>query len=219
VEPDAILSDEEVDNLIFAPGFSTAAAVSDISGRGVGMDVVKQNITALRGVIEINSVMGEGATIKIYLPLTLAIIDGFLVTIGSSFFVIPQDRIIECIEMPHENVNSNYMDLRGEVLPLIRLASFFNIQCEPFKRENVVVVNSGGSKTGLVVDRLLGEYQTVIKPLGKLFTHVQGIGGSTILGGGEVALIVDVQVLVQYYAHREYQAQKSIPHFAGAQLV
>jgi len=180
------------------------------------MDVVKQNISALRGTIEINSSAGEGTTIRIHLPLTLAIIDGFLVGIGNSFFVIPQDRIEECVELPIDNLYSDYLDLRGEVLPFIRLGKFFNITREISRRQNIVVVNVGGTKVGLVVDRLLGEFQTVIKPLGKLFEHVQGIGGSTILGSGEVALIVDVQVLVQYYAQREHVAKKSIPQHAYA---
>lgn len=211
VQPGSNPSDKDVYALIFEPGFSTADKVSNLSGRGVGMDVVKQNITALRGSIEINSVAGEGTTIRIHLPLTLAIIDGFLVAVGNSFFVIPQDRIVECVELPSNTNRADYMNLRGEVLPFIRLGSMFNIKRDPFfKRENVVVVDSGGSKTGLVVDRLLGEFQTVIKPLGKLFNHVQGIGGSTILGSGEVALIVDVQVLVQHYAQREHIAPKAI---------
>jgi two-component system, chemotaxis family, sensor kinase CheA len=205
------LSDKDVFALIFEPGFSTADQVSNLSGRGVGMDVVKQNITALRGTIEVNSVAGEGTTIRIHLPLTLAIIDGFLVAVGNSYFVIPQDRIVECVELPTASIYSDYMDLRGEVLPFIRLGKFFNINREPSRRQNVVVVNSGGSKTGLIVDHLLGEFQTVIKPLGKLFNHVQGIGGSTILGSGEVALIIDVQVLTQYYTQREHAIQKAIP--------
>jgi len=216
VQPGVNLSDKDVYSLIFEPGFSTADQISNLSGRGVGMDVVKQNISALRGTIEINSSAGEGTTIRIHLPLTLAIIDGFLVGIGNSFFVIPQDRIEECVELPIDNLYSDYLDLRGEVLPFIRLGKFFNITREISRRQNIVVVNVGGTKVGLVVDRLLGEFQTVIKPLGKLFEHVKGIGGSTILGSGEVALIVDVQVLVQYYAQREHVAKKSIPQHAYA---
>lgn len=211
IQSGANLSDKDVFALIFEPGFSTADQISNLSGRGVGMDVVKQNITALRGTIEINSVAGEGTTMIIHLPLTLAIIDGFLVAVGNSYFVIPQDRIVECVELPTASLYAGYMDLRGEVLQFIRLGEFFNIKHELARRQNVVVVNSGGNKIGLVVDRLLGEFQTVIKPLGKLFEHVQGIGGSTILGSGEVALIVDVQVLVQYYAQWEHAAQKAMP--------
>jgi two-component system, chemotaxis family, sensor kinase CheA len=211
IQPGVSLSDKEIFSLIFEPGFSTAEKVSNLSGRGVGMDVVKQNISALRGTIEIDSLPGQGTTTRIHLPLTLAIIDGFLVAVGNSFFVIPQDRIVECVELPVTSIYTDYMDLRGEVLPFIRLGKFFNIKREPVRRENVVVVNSGGNKIGLVVDRLSGEFQTVIKPLGKLFEHVQGIGGSTILGSGEVALIVDVPVLTQYYAQREHNAQRAAP--------
>lgn len=216
IQPGANLSDKDIYGLIFEPGFSTADQISNLSGRGVGMDVVKQNITALRGTIEINSLPGEGTTTRIHLPLTLAIIDGFQVAVGNSYFVIPQDRIVECVELPTESFYADYMDLRGEVLPFIRLGKFFNIKREPSRRENVVVVNSGGSKTGIVVDRLLGEFQTVIKPLGKLFNHVQGIGGSTILGSGEVALIIDVQVLVQYYAQYKHVVPKAITQYAEA---
>jgi two-component system chemotaxis sensor kinase CheA len=204
VSAGASLSDKEIHALIFEPGFSTAEQVSNLSGRGVGMDVVKQNITALRGVIDIDSIPGEGTTLKIRLPLTLAIIDGFLVGVGEAFFVVPQDRIVECVELPSQNKQYGYMDLRGEVLPFIRLGSLFNIPREAAKRENVVVVDCAGNKTGLVVDRLIGEFQTVIKPLGTLFNHVQGIGGSTILGSGEVALIIDVPTLVGYYSQRAH---------------
>ena len=229
VQPGITPSDKDIYALIFEPGFSTAEQVSNLSGRGVGMDVVNQNITALRGTIDIDSVPGEGTSLKIRLPLTLAIIDGFLISIGHSFFVIPQDRIIECLEMPSTCNNYDYMDLRGEVLPFIRLGALFKLDThndtvadtaprnrEGSKRENVVVVEYAGSKTGLVVDQLLGEFQTVIKPLGKLFNHVQGIGGSTILGSGEVALIIDVPVLVRHYSQREQAALRAVPQYACA---
>lgn len=196
VPADAKLTDQEVYSLIFEPGFSTAAQISNLSGRGVGMDVVKRNVTDLRGSIEVESTLGVGTTMRIRLPLTLAIIDGFLVGVGKSSFVIPLDRVVECVELTDDNGNNDYMDLRGEVLPFIRLRNLFGINDQPPRRANVVVVDVAGAKTGLVVDRLLGEFQTVIKPLGKLFAHAQGLGGSTILGSGEVALILDVPVLV-----------------------
>ncbi|TPQ24668.1 chemotaxis protein CheA [Methylomonas sp. HW2-6] len=196
VSADAKLSDQEVYALIFEPGFSTAAQISNLSGRGVGMDVVKRNVTDLRGSIEVDSAIGVGTTMRIRLPLTLAIIDGFLVGVGKSSFVVPLDRVVECVELTNDTGHNDYMDLRGEVLPFIRLRSLFGINEQPPRRANVVVVDVAGAKTGLVVDRLLGEFQTVIKPLGKLFAHVQGLGGSTILGSGEVALILDVPVLV-----------------------
>jgi two-component system chemotaxis sensor kinase CheA len=201
VQADAKLSDHEIYALIFEPGFSTASQISNLSGRGVGMDVVKRNVTDLRGDIEVESRPGLGSTIRIRLPLTLAIIDGFLVGVGKSSYVIPLDRVVECLELSTDQNNRDYMDLREEVLPFIRLRELFNIRGEPPRRPNVVVVHAGGVKTGLVVDRLIGEFQTVIKPLGKLFGHVEGLGGSTILGSGEVALILDVPVLVSAFEH------------------
>ena len=197
------LTDKEIYALIFEPGFSTADQVSNLSGRGVGMDVVKRNVTSLRGSIEIDSEMGVGATIRIRLPLTLAIIDGFLVGVGKSSFVIPLDHIIECLELPADNDDQDYMDLRGEVLPFIRLRHLFEIEEPVPRRQNIVVVGYGESKTGLIVDRLMGEFQTVIKPLGKLFSHVRGIGGSTILGSGEVALILSIPALTLHYSGLE----------------
>ncbi|MCQ8182959.1 chemotaxis protein CheA [Methylomonas sp. SURF-1] len=210
VAADAKLTDQEVYALIFEPGFSTAAHISNLSGRGVGMDVVKRNVTDLRGSIEVDSTLGVGTTMRIRLPLTLAIIDGFLVGVGKSSFVIPLDRVVECVELTNDNGNNDYMDLRGEVLPFIRLRNLFCINDQPPRRANVVVVDVAGAKTGLVVDRLLGESQTVIKPLGKLFAHAQGLGGSTILGSGEVALILDVPVLVSSFEHKMQRHALSI---------
>lgn len=210
VAADAKLTDQEVYALIFEPGFSTAAQISNLSGRGVGMDVVKRNVTDLRGSIEVDSALGVGTTMRIRLPLTLAIIDGFLVGVGKSSFVIPLDRVVECVELTNDNGNNDYMDLRGEVLPFIRLRNLFCINDQPPRRANVVVVDVAGAKTGLVVDRLLGESQTVIKPLGKLFAHAQGLGGSTILGSGEVALILDVPVLVSSFEHKTQRHALSI---------
>lgn len=197
------LTDKEIYALIFEPGFSTADQVSNLSGRGVGMDVVKKNVASLRGSIEIDSELGVGATMRIRMPLTLAIIDGFLVGVGKSSFVIPLDQVVECVELPKECADRDYMDLRGEVLPFIRLRKMFEIEGAEPRRQNVVVISSGTNKTGLVVDRLMGEFQTVIKPLGKLFGHLQGIGGSTILGSGEVALILSVSSMTQYYSRME----------------
>lgn len=199
------LSDQEIYALIFEPGFSTADQVSNLSGRGVGMDVVKRNITELRGVIEIDSQQGVGSTIRIHLPLTLAIIDGFLAGVGETTYVIPLDRVVECVELPADD-SHDYMELRGEVLPFIRLGQLFRKQQSIPKRQNVIVVEHLGFKAGLVVDRLMGELQTVIKPLGKLFSHVQGVGGSTILGNGEVALIIDVATLLKQQEHNHLHA-------------
>jgi len=195
VEADARLSDQEVFALIFEPGFSTAEQVTNLSGRGVGMDVVKRNITALRGTVGIASQEGQGTTVTVRLPLTLAIIDGFLVNVGGAVFVVPLDMIEECIEHRAEP-GQDFSNLRGEVLPLVRLRDFLEIEAEPPRRESVVVVHSAGRRAGLVVDALLGEFQTVIKPLSRVFAQVRCISGSTILGSGEVALILDIAALL-----------------------
>ncbi len=209
VSPGQSLSDNEIYNLIFEAGFSTADQVTNLSGRGVGMDVVKRNIQALRGTVDIESMEGNGTTVRIRLPLTLAIIDGFLVGVGKSAFVVPLDMVLECIELSDADRKAadtrNYVNLRGEVLPFVRLRDQFEVNAAAGKRENVVVVQYGGQKAGFVVDELMGEFQTVIKPLGSVFRHLRGISGSTILGTGEVALILDVPALVQLAVASEGQ--------------
>ncbi|MDB6444860.1 two-component system, chemotaxis family, sensor kinase CheA [Pseudomonas sp. NFACC32-1] len=207
VAPGASPTDQEIYNLIFEPGFSTAQSVTNLSGRGVGMDVVKRNITLLRGTVDLDSQPGQGTVVRIRLPLTLAIINGFLVGIGQSTYVIPLDMVQECIELSEEDGvasrEQGYLDLRGEVLPLVYLRDHFNHEGPAARRQNVVVVRYADLKAGLVVDDLLGEFQTVIKPLGKLFGALRGISGSTILGSGAVALIVDVPALLTQIAQIE----------------
>jgi two-component system chemotaxis sensor kinase CheA len=211
VGPNQVLSDSEIFALIFEPGFSTAEKITNISGRGVGLDVVKRNITALRGSVEVESRAGQGSTFRIRLPLTLAIIDGFLVGVGKASYVIPLGTVVECLELSEkdraETLNHQYINLRGEVLPFVRLRDQFEVAEPGGKRENIVVVHYAGQKIGLVVDELMGEFQTVIKPLGSIFKHIKGIGGSTILGSGEVALILDVQSLVALATVQQNQAQ------------
>jgi two-component system chemotaxis sensor kinase CheA len=219
VEAGHHLSDEEVYALIFEPGFSTAEKVTNLSGRGVGLDVVKRNITALRGTVGLTSQEGVGTTVTVRLPLTLAIIDGFLVGLGKSVYAIPLDMIEECIAFSAEP-GHDYTNLRGEVLPFIRLRQLFGVAGVPAKSENIVVLKHGGQRVGLVVDTLLGEFQTVIKPLGKMFYQSECISGSTILGSGDVALILDVPTLVRRCvsdvqgfsasgSHRQAEIQKS----------
>jgi two-component system chemotaxis sensor kinase CheA len=199
-------SDKDILNLIFEPGFSTADQVSNLSGRGVGMDVVKRNITALRGSVSLESEVGQGTTVRIRLPLTLAIIDGFLIGVGKASYVIPLNMVEECIELaPQRGTETGYLDLRGEVLPILRLRDMFDVQEPGGNRENVVVVQYAGLRAGLVVDRLQGEFQTVIKPLGKVFGDAHGLGGFTILGSGAVALILDIPNLLG-------QVAKETPH-------
>jgi len=194
----AVLSDTEVAGLIFEPGFSTAEAVSNLSGRGVGMDVVRRNIDEMRGTIEVETEPGAGTTIRLRLPLTLAIIDGFRVEVAGASYVVPLEVVIECLDLAPflESEQNHLINLRGEVLPFLRLREVFQDPGERPARERVVVIQHGDLRAGIVVDRLLGELQTVIKPMGKLFYSLKGIGGSTILGSGEVALILDVTQLV-----------------------
>ncbi|NIJ79843.1 chemotaxis protein CheA [Xanthomonas cannabis] len=196
VEPGRQLSDREVFAMIFEPGFSTAEKVTNLSGRGVGMDVVKRNITALRGTVDIDSAAGVGTTISVRLPLTLAIINGFQVGVGKSVFVVPLDVVEECVEFTPDYA-SDYIDLRGSVLPYVRLRELFALGGKTPARESIVVIRQGAQRFGLVVDTLLGEWQTVIKPLSKVFAQVKGISGSSILGSGDVALILDVPSLLQ----------------------
>jgi two-component system chemotaxis sensor kinase CheA len=209
IQPGQSLSDAEIVNLIFEAGFSTVEKVTNLSGRGVGMDVVRKNITALRGTVHVETEPDAGSRFTIRLPLTLAIIDGFLTGVGKASYVIPLDMVVECIELAGTSEERDYLNLRGEVLPFVRLRELFEAPGEAPARENVVVVQYAGKKAGIVVDQLLGEFQTVIKPLGTLFRHMRGIGGSTILGSGEVALILDVQALVSRCAKAEEQLANS----------
>ncbi len=195
------LSDSEIYHLIFEAGFSTAESVTNLSGRGVGMDVVRRNIEGLRGTVNVDSTLNNGTIVSIRLPLTLAIIDGFLVRVGKSSYVIPLDMVNECIELEgnehKDDKDHGYISLRDEVLPFIRLRDFFDEPGEKSETESIVVVKYGSYKAGFVVDELLGELQTVIKPMGKILQNVKGISGATILGSGEVAVILDVPNLVQ----------------------
>lgn len=201
IPPDQALADHEVWQLIFLPGFSTAEAVTDISGRGVGMDVVKRNIEALRGTISLSSRIGEGTLTQIRLPLTLAMIDGFLTLVGGVHYVLPLASVAECIDVPPEHAKTDAarvagtFNLRGEVLPWLDLARFYGVEPTTLglgARRSVVVVRHGGQRVGLIVDRLLGEHQTVIKPLSGIFGHLKALAGSTILGSGDVALVLDI---------------------------
>jgi two-component system chemotaxis sensor kinase CheA len=201
VMPEQTLSDAEVNMLIFAPGFSTADKVTDISGRGVGMDVVKRNIEALRGSVQVRSRPGQGCTFEIRLPLTLAIIDGFMIGVGGSVYVIPLSYVRECLELPVDALGTEdrmdiHYDLRGEFLPCVRVRKVFHPEAKRPKRENIIVVSFGGMKAGIVADQLHGESQTVIKPLGNLFEQNRAISGATIMGNGDVALIIDVPKLI-----------------------
>jgi two-component system chemotaxis sensor kinase CheA len=197
VEPGIVPSDDDINMLIFEPGFSTAEQVTNLSGRGVGMDVVRRNIEALRGTLRLNSNPGKGLQVDIRLPLTLAIIDGFMVGVGASKFVLPLEAVVEVIESGGDHVRvdergRHCLELRGAVLPVVRLRTLYSVESELPERVSVVVVHSPRGKYGIEVEVLLGQNQTVIKPLGRLFKTLRGISGSSILGNGEVALILDV---------------------------
>lgn len=197
---DADLTDKEIFSLIFAPGFSTSAAVTSVSGRGVGMDVVKKTIDSLRGSVEVNSEKGEGTTVTLKLPLTLAIIEGLLVEIDSRYFILPLPMVHECVELTRldvERSNGNDIaNIRGEIVPYIRLRETFGIPGSRPDIEQIVVTEIDRERIGFVVDHVIGEHQTVIKSLGKVYRNVHGISGATVLGDGTVALIMDVARLV-----------------------
>jgi two-component system, chemotaxis family, sensor kinase CheA len=204
------LSDPEIYQLIFEPGFTTASHVSDMSGRGVGMDVVRRNIQALRGSVHATSQPGVGATVRIRLPLTLAIIEGFGVGVGDETYVIPVDQVIECVELPKEDYENARKDgvlqLRNEPLPFIYLKDHFGLPGGRGARQSVVVVQHETSRAGLAVNELYGATQTVIKPLPAIFKDVPGISGSAILGNGRVALILDVPALFRDFRLQEAHA-------------
>lgn len=159
------------------------------------MDVVRQNIEQLRGSVDIESSPGQGSTFRIQLPLTLAIIDGFQVAVGDADFVLPLDLVVECLEFSEQS-GSDVFNLRGQPLPYLRLADRFDIARKPSARECLVVVQCGEQRAGIVVDRFVGEIQAVIKPLGNLLSGMRGFSGSTILGDGSVALLLDIPALV-----------------------
>jgi two-component system, chemotaxis family, sensor kinase CheA len=202
VEPGTVPPDAEILRLIFAPGFSTAEKITNLSGRGVGMDVVRSNIEALRGNVQVHSTQGQGSRIEIRLPLTLAIIDGFLVGVGTSKFIFPLDAVVEVIEnrpaiSTVDGRGRGTVELRGQVLPVVGLRALYGLAPPEPERTSIVVLQSAGRRYGVQVDALLGQHQTVIKPMGRMFRSLRGMSGSSILGNGEVALIFDVHSLCQ----------------------
>lgn len=210
VAHDADVQEAALYNLVLLPGFSTARQVSDVSGRGVGMDVVKQAIDSLRGTIEIESRPGRGTTITLALPLTLAIIDGFLTRIEDEHFVIPMSLVDECVELREAQVESSsgrtLLNVRGELVPYVMLRERFGIAGKRPEIEQVVVTKVDGMRVGFVVDHIVGGHQTVIKNLGAMYKQVDGVSGATILGDGSVALILDVPKLVKGVAQDEERA-------------
>jgi two-component system chemotaxis sensor kinase CheA len=193
------MSRQDLWDLTLRPGFSTASQVTDLSGRGVGMDVVRRNVDSMRGTLSVHSDPGAGTTVEIRLPLTVAVIEGFAVGVADETYVIPIDNVIECTEMPAGgNDATGVIDLRGEPLPFLRIQRVFGLDASPHARENVVVVEhkGGRGRAGIVVDALFGSSQFVMKPMGRFLRQVDGVAGSSILGNGRVALILDVQQII-----------------------
>lgn len=209
VQPGQQLMDQELLQLIFQPGFSTAAQVTNLSGRGVGMDVVKKTVEALRGVIDIRSEPGRGSEISLRIPLTLAIIDGLLVRVGSGNYVIPLSAVEECLELSlEEDLRSrgrSFISLRDSLVPYLRLRDLFRTGTAPDRYQKVVVISTGDERVGLVVDQIIGDHQTVIKSMSKLHHDVVTFSGATILGDGSVALILDVMHLINVGQQQEAQ--------------
>jgi two-component system, chemotaxis family, sensor kinase CheA len=200
--PGARLTDSELFQAIFQPGFSTAREITSLSGRGVGMDVVKRAIDGLRGNVEVTSTAGAGSDIMLRLPLTLAIIDGLLVRVGRGRYVIPLSAVEECVELSMEedarSRGRNFLNIRGDLVPFLRLRELFNAATPADRYQKVVVVSAGELRVGLVVDQVIGDHQTVIKSLSKLHEDVEIFSGATILGDGTVALILDIGHLVEH---------------------
>ena len=201
IAADAEKTDRELFDLIFAPGFSTARDITNVSGRGVGMDVVKRSIESLRGGIEIASVKGQGTTITLKLPLTLAIIDGLLVETDGCKYALPLATIEECVELTREEVartnGRNILNIREEIVPYIQLRERFDIAGDPPEIERVIINSVNGQRIGIVVDKVIGKHQMVIKTLSKLYEDVDAVSGATILGDGTVALILDILSLIE----------------------
>ncbi|MEI6986382.1 MAG: chemotaxis protein CheA [Rhodospirillaceae bacterium] len=201
------VADSELLGCIFQPGFSTAAAVTSLSGRGVGMDVVKRAIDALRGSIEVTSEPGHGTSIILKLPLTLAIIDGLLVQMADERYIVPLSAVEECVELTRQEDNRSdgrsFLNIRDEIVAYVRLRRLFDVAGEPPDVQKVVIVGLGQSRIGLVVDQVLGQHQTVIKSLSRLHDDQEGFSGATILGDGSVALILDVPHLVKFARQQE----------------
>jgi two-component system, chemotaxis family, sensor kinase CheA len=203
IAPDADRTDKELLQLIFLPGFSMAESVTSISGRGVGMDVVKRSLDTLRGAVDVTAAPGQGTTITLKLPLTLAIIDGLLVEIGTEKYVLPLSPIEQCVELTRDHLalanGRNILNIRGQIVPFVPLRERFGILGEPPVIEQVVINEIEGRRVGIVVDRVIGEHQIVIKTMNALYKEVHEISGATILGDGTVALILDVPRLIEEY--------------------
>lgn len=195
----AVLSDHEIHQFLFHPGFSTAQTISALSGRGVGMDVVKRTIENMRGSIDLSTRPGQGTIVTLRLPLTLAIIEGLLIRVGEGRYIIPLSAVEECVELTAEDERSrgrNFLNVRGNLVPFLRLREIMSSSGAPDRHQKTIIISTGETRVGLVVDQIIGNHQTVIKSLSKLHSDVTIFSGATILGDGTAALILDVAQLV-----------------------
>lgn len=205
IHTDVALTEKEIFDLMFLPGFSTASQVTEVSGRGVGMDVVKRQIAALRGAVEVESKVNEGTMIRIILPLTLSIMDGLLVKIDDTKYVIPLMVVEKCYEVTALEVSGrfdNLLELEGQLIPFFNLREEFDLLSKPPAIQQLIVVKSHNKKIGITVDAILGEYQAVLKPLGSLYKSVEIMSGATILGDGTIALVMDTNQIIRKFAHK-----------------
>jgi len=199
IAPGAVMSDQDIHQFLFHPGFSTAQVVSALSGRGVGMDVVKRTIEAMRGSIDISTAPGHGTTVTLRLPLTLAIIEGLLIRVGEGRYIIPLSAVEECAELTAADERErgrDFLNMRGDLVPFVRLRSLFDAAGEPDRHQKIIIASSGETRVGLIVDQIIGSHQSVIKSLSKLHSDVTMFSGATILGDGSAALILDVAQLI-----------------------
>jgi len=211
----AALSDNEIHQFLFHPGFSTAQTVSALSGRGVGMDVVKRTIENMRGSIDLSTTPGEGTTVTLRLPLTLAIIEGLLIRVGEGRYIIPLSAVEDCVELTTEDQRSrgrSFLNVRGDLVPFLRLRDMLSVPGAPDQHQKTIIISTGETRVGLVADQIIGNHQTVIKSLSKLHSDVTIFSGATILGDGTAALILDVTQLV---ALAQAQSEKHQMHEAA----
>ena len=210
IAPGAVMSDQDIHQFLFHPGFSTAQSVSALSGRGVGMDVVKRTIEAMRGSIDTSTVPGNGTTVTLRLPLTLAIIEGLLIRVGEGRYIIPLSAVEECAELSAADERErgrDFLNMRGDLVPFLRLRNLFDSEGEPDLHQKIIIASSGETRIGLIADQIIGSHQSVIKSLSKLHSGVTMFSGATILGDGSAALILDVAQLI---ATGQAQAEKQL---------
>ncbi|NJK87494.1 MAG: hypothetical protein HC906_17435 [Bacteroidales bacterium] len=211
INEDTNLTEKQIYDLLFLPGFSTAENVTDVSGRGVGMDVVRQKITNIRGEIDIESQKNKGTKITLKIPLTLSIIDGLLVEVKETSYIIPLSSVKKIYAINHSEIENKFnklIVLDGERIPYFSLRDEFETVSNPDKVEQVIVIQYENQKVGLVVDHVVGEYQAVLKPLGKHYKNQEIISAATILGDGTIALVIDTNRAVNYFANLTYQEDK-----------